>query len=843
VRGLLIFLLLLPMLAVGADDGTQYAGRRVVDVIEEFRNAGEPFAYSTNLVRADLLVAEEPAPGSPLDIVRQVLRPHGLTVEERAGVYLVMRFDAESLELGQILLIITAPDGGEPPPQPAVTVVPGLGSSTRIKPGIYEYTDVAPGRYAFSIEAAGFALAQRLVDVWPGETKVVSVGLDIARPEIETISVSVSRYEILRDIAASRFAFDQRTIQGMPDVGEDPLRVVQRLPGAAASGTSAKTYLRGGEQGEIGIMLNGQWLFDPFHVRDYQSIFSAVDSRAIEGVEVYTGGFPARFGNRMSGLVLMQTLEAPEARHSEVGISVFNTSLLTSGNESDRNWLLSARRGNLDLVIDPKFGQPSYYDVFGQYTHEISSDTSLSVNGLFARDNVELILETDPAELERALSRTRNAQLWVQLDNRWSSELSSQTVLSAVSFANRRNGSLNDQKKIVGTVEDIREIRQFGLRQDFTLRQGDGHLVQWGLQVVHGEAEYDYQNTAEYYALQALYDGQEDTRSLVASAAPDGASYALYFADRWKIAPRSILEWGLRWDDQSYTDTPSDSQLSPRLSFLQALGPDTQLRLSWGRYYQPQQINELQIEDGITSFWPAQRADHFIAGIQHLFRNKYSLRLEMFDKEMREVRPRFENLFYPLGLIPEIQPDRVRLDPQSARSRGLEVSLDRSGGPFTWWTSYVLSEVTDRIDGRDQLRSWDQRHALQGGLSWSNEKWDVAMAANIHSGWPLTELHLVENGVDEQGEAVYVAIPGQRNVGRHPAFASLDFRVSRKWKLSRGSFMAFLEVSNLTNRQNECCLDWDLLEDTQTGEPTFELERGLDYWMPLLPAIGVLWEF
>ena len=146
-----------------------------------------------------------------------------------------------------------------------------------------------------------------------------------------------------------------------------------------------------------------------------------------------------------------------------------------------------------------------------------------------------------------------------------------------------------------------------------------------------------------------------------------------------------------------------------------------------------------------------------------------------------------------------------------------------------------------RNDGRSEYRSWDQRHAFQGGIGWSNEKWDVSVAASVHSGWPLTELTLVEDGVDEDGEIQYVAIPGPRNAGQHSTFASLDFRVSRTWKLQRGSLMAFLEVSNLTNRRNECCLDFDVEEDEATGEVF--LERGVDYWMPLLPAIGILWEF
>ena len=185
MRGALTALALLLLTATSAlADSAPFAGRRVVDVIEEFRATGAPFAYSTNLVAPELVVTEEPKPGTPLETVRQILRPHGLTVEERAGVYLVMRFDADGLEFGSILLVITIGEAGEPLAPAAVSVRPGLGNSTRIKPGIYEYAKVAPGRYAFSIEAAGFEPVRKIVDVWPGETRVVSIGMDAAKPEI-----------------------------------------------------------------------------------------------------------------------------------------------------------------------------------------------------------------------------------------------------------------------------------------------------------------------------------------------------------------------------------------------------------------------------------------------------------------------------------------------------------------------------------------------------------------------------------------------------------------------------------------------------------------------------------
>ena len=149
--------------------------------------------------------------------------------------------------------------------------------------------------------------------------------------------------------------------------------------------------------------------------------------------------------------------------------------------------------------------------------------------------------------------------------------------------------------------------------------------------------------------------------------------------------------------------------------------------------------------------------------------------------------------------------------------------------------------ITDRIDDEDQLRSWDQRHAVQGGLAWRGDNWDVAFAASVHTGWPATDLMVVEDGVDSDGEPEYIAIPGPRNALQLQTFASLDFRISRKWKLNRGSLMAFFEVTNLTNRSNECCLDWDFEEDENTGEEY--LDVSYDYWLPLVPAVGILWEF
>jgi len=186
-----------------------------------------------------------------------------------------------------------------------------------------------------------------------------------------------------------------------------------------------------------------------------------------------------------------------------------------------------------------------------------------------------------------------------------------------------------------------------------------------------------------------------------------------------------------------------------------------------------------------------------------------------------------------------LQPDRIRIAPASARARGLELSLSRAGQALSWWAIYSLAEVTDTVDGLEVPRAWDQRHSLQAGLTWNVNNWDLSVAGHIRSGWPTTSLAL-EEVTGPSGEPEFVVITGPRNAAQLPHFSSLDVRISRTFDVGRGRITTFLEVSNLLNRNNICCYDYDLETDAN-GEEV--LEYSADYWLPLLPAVGFLWEF
>ena len=98
------------------------------------------------------------------------------------------------------------------------------------------------------------------------------------------------------------------------------------MPGAAATDLSAKFYVRGGAADETLVRFDGLRLANPFHLKDFQSVFSAIDPALIGTIDVYTGGFPANFGDRMSGVIDIHPVRAETTAHREISASLYNAS-------------------------------------------------------------------------------------------------------------------------------------------------------------------------------------------------------------------------------------------------------------------------------------------------------------------------------------------------------------------------------------------------------------------------------------------------------------------------------------------------------------------------------------
>jgi hypothetical protein len=209
------------------------------------------------------------------------------------------------------------------------------------------------------------------------------VALLEAVPKLDEVTVTASRYDLINDVQPSASYFSRDDIENLADLGDDTLRAAHRLPGIAASEFSARSHVRGGATDEMTVMLDGMELIEPFHLRDYASVFSAIDQRIVSGLQIYSGGFPAAYGDALSGLMLIEPREPTELAH-EIGVSLLHTAVLSSGTFADGrgSWLASARRSNLGEVIHNERGEPTYHDVFARVGMDVGAKHRLTVNSM-----------------------------------------------------------------------------------------------------------------------------------------------------------------------------------------------------------------------------------------------------------------------------------------------------------------------------------------------------------------------------------------------------------------------------------------------------------------------------
>ena len=415
----------------------------------------------------------------------------------------------------------------------------------------------------------------------------------------------------------------------------------------------------------------------------------------------------------------------------------------------------------------------------------------------------------------------------------------SRLIASYTDVDNDRDGVLDDPAGQTGTVHDSRTYDILGLRlenEHVTPRV----VTRWGLEARQLQASYHYASEVTYAPDFPLPGdpASETVRRL--DPAPDGHAVAAFVSSRFRAGERLTAELGLRWDRQTFGDVDDDAQISPRLNLLFDLREGTRLRASWGRFYQPQAIDELQVEDGVEHFFRAQLCDQAIASIEQDLAPRIQLRVEAYRKQYARLMTRYENEFDVLTLMPELQPDRVSISPSSAHAEGIEILVSRRGaGPWNWFASYAWSRASDRIAGVDVPRSWDQRSTVQAGVHWFDRLWDATLAATYHSSWPTTALHVVAS-TDANGNAVESVQVGARNAERIGDFSSLDLRVSRRFPLAKGEIDAFVELTNALASANPCCVQYNV-----TSEPGGNIDLGASVrnWPELVPSLGVLWKY
>ncbi len=653
---------------------------------------------------------------------------------------------------------------------------------------------------------------------------------------IEAVVVSASHYRFGDEPPVAPTILSAAQLEMLPEIGEDPILAVARLPGVARQDFSGRSHLRGGTAEETLVLFDDLRLYNPYHMKDFFSVFSSIDPGIVSDIRVYTGGFPVVFGDRSSGVVDIAPRLPARQFNGQAVASMLTAGVALDGGFDDGagDWAVSARRGNLDLYIDlfdPLLGEPEYYDAYAHAGRRLNEWFAISANALVFDDRIEAF---DSDREEQAVADYRDQYTWLRMDLGAPDGLGGRVLAAHTRLESERTGSSTLPGVESGTMTDERAFTINSLQADGWWRLGARTLLQAGAEWRQQNGSYNYTDAVDFELLFLTPGASTETsRSRSIRVQPSGHQSGAYI--NWRLEPATSIatDLGLRWDRESLADQDS-SQWSPRAVLMWRPSDNTRVRLGWGRYYQAQGINELQVPDGETAYQRAQRATHKVASVEHDLMPSLTLRAELYRKDYDRPLARYENLLNTFVVLPELKPDRILIAPDAAVAEGAEVSLNYDAGDFSGWVSYTHSRVLDRDDGVWLHRSWDQRNYASGGLSWRGARWEASLAVAWHRGWPTTEIEL------ETLDPFPLASVGKRNATNISNYSRIDLRIARRFDLeSAGELTAYLEVNNLTKRNNDCCVEFQV--EDEEGDVFLDVEtRGS---MPLIPSLGVLWKF
>ncbi|MGW8266086.1 MAG: TonB-dependent receptor, partial [Longimicrobiales bacterium] len=715
--------------------------------------------------------------------------------------------------------------------------------------GSFFFREVEPGTQPLRVTALGWR--QEPGDeatVAEGDTTRVSVALFRDVIPLPALLIQPGAFGLLEDVSpGTARTLTREEIQTLPQLGEDVFRAMKPLPGVASGDISTRLNLRGGPDREILVRLDGLELYEPYHVKDWGGALGIVDINLLGGVEIQSGGFGVQHGDRMTG-VLDMTSRRPEGDlKTTLGLSVSSATIMSRGTfDTERGaWLFSARRGFLDLVMDlaneGRRLSPEYHDVFGKVTYEIGSRHRIGARFLLTGDRF-LLRDPEVADLDAVDfdSEWKSRYGWLTWEGFPDSRVSIHGTAWVGKLTRRREGITEDAAETPFRISasDHRDFSFAGLRGELDLRFTDRALFRMGVEGKHLAADFDY-----FHRTWSPYVTEENTRgvredSLAVVQEPSGTALGAYMALRLRPADRWTWEAGLRYDRFSHT---GDRDLAPRVLSAFKLSERTNLRVSLGRYFQSHGVHQLDVGDGETRYSPSEHAHQLAFGVDHLFPGNVGLRLEVYRRTMTDPRPVYFNVEQEIKVFPEASGDRLRIDPDRGRARGLELFIERKSGPrWAWSASYVLAAAEDRVDGSWIPRALDQRHTVVIQTAYQPDlRWSVSLGWRLHTGWPATPWSWDVVTLDD-GWNIWTQEFGPLRSIRLPPYHRLDLRVSRRFDLKGGGLLVFLDLFNVYNRAN--LGSWDYSGTYQNGNLTVERLAGQEM-LPFLPTFGFLWEF
>jgi outer membrane receptor protein involved in Fe transport len=648
---------------------------------------------------------------------------------------------------------------------------------------------------------------------------------------LDEVSVFASRYAFEGTAVGEPASFTESDLRRMPGSEEDALRAIRASPGLATN-LSSRPYIRGAFLDDVLVQFDGIPVVDPFHFKSFQSLISAFDPAAVGRIDVYTGGFPAKYGTRSAGVFDLAPRSVESGYEQRVGASLLSYDFSSVG-RAERwpiEWLATFRHSSNDIALKPvngDVGEPAYIDAVGRIRWQAGAASAWTLGWLLLDDRI--MLWPEPRQ-EQADAHDRDLYAWIASDWNPSGAVHSRTSISVTNIERSRGGRLTLAGVADGRLAERRDSSVVDLRTAWSYAQSAQTTWNFGAAAGLESAELAFDRQERFTDAIAASFARPTDQALTSQQSLRATTLGSFASIRrqWR---RLEAEIGARLDRQDYRSFGAHAQLSPRLNLRFDPTPDWHLYGSWGHFTQAQRVGEWRSEESQTAPDPATRAEHLIAGVMHESANATHWRLEAYRNHWTSVSPYFDNSLDGLMLLPELGPDRLRLAPKSAETAGIELSARHAFGPgFEASAAYALSRTTDDLNGRDVPRSWDQPHAVSVDMGWRHATFSASVLVAWHTGWPRTPLSVAP------GPPAYFDV-GARNSARWGDYLTADLRISQIVPIAYGELTLWADATDVTDRSNDCCTGFG------PGQPGNMPAAYTKTWLSRIINAGFTWRF
>lgn len=719
---------------------------------------------------------------------------------------------------------------GSPVPGATVRVPAYLLEAVADSTGAFFLADVPAGVVIITAREPGFQLLEMPVNVRAGAVVTVTVVLAPRLVTLAPITAAVrgrERERFEEEAQSSTVNLSVRDIRTLPSLAEsDVLRAVQLLPGVVTRNDfSVGLNVRGGDADQNLVLLDGQVVFNPFHLG---GLFSTFPDQAIEGIEFLTGGFPARYGGRLASVLdVEQRPGSPDSIHGSASVSVLATRLHLEGPLPGvrGSFLVAARRTYADqlvALITPDEFPYHFQDLLARVTLPRVLGGELAVTAFGSGDYFNFVLtEANSGQDEQSFlfnwgNRVLGATWRVALGQR-------------ATYVQRAGRSSFFAEIDVGDGLFLfsNRVRRLGLSGDLEIR-GARHTFGAGWLAERHDVSY--------------FGGSAEVNVDVAALAYRPRGYELYVDDQWRPVPSLLLRPGLRFTGVTGGGARF-AKVAPRFNAKLFVSEQTALTVAAGRYYQPvQSLRQEEIPISLFEFWigadsvvPVAHADHLVAGVERWFGTRLSLQVEGWWKRMGDL---IDGDPSEDPAVPGDEFERAR-----GTAYGGDLYLRRTGEGLTGWVSYSLGWVTRATErGERYTPAQDRRHSLNVVATWQGAL-GARWTARFGWGSPLPYTPLTGEWIHrfyDPGRNTWIGATvepyrAERNAARYPAYVRMD--VAAQWEFGwlGARWKPTASLLNASARTNVFVYFYDY-------DQRPPIRRGFTQF-PFLPTVGMDVEF